>query len=265
MKRLLIVISWACLHTAVFAHDFWIEPSTYRPVVGERVELTLRVGDHFLGFPFPRDPHHLVEFVTHDPMGSRPVPGVDGQTPAGSVRQSVEGTIVVGYRSANTTVALEAGAFESYLRKVGLNQVIKTRTAEGRSTKEGREAYSRCAKTILSCGASPGAGYDHLLGFDLEIVPERNPYVQWQDGILPVRVLFSGTPIESIQVAAIHEDDSDPSHFGVTDISGRAHLSIDRPGVWMITAVHMIPAPAELTADWESFWASLTFERVPTE
>jgi len=30
--------------------------------------------------------------------------------------------------------------------------------------------------------------------------------------------------------------------------------------MWMIKAVHMIPAPAGIDADWSSFWASLTFE-----
>ena len=46
-----------------------------------------------------------------------------------------------------------------------------------------------------------------------------------------------------------------------TDAQGRARLRLDRPGVWLVKAVHMIPAPAGAGADWESFWASLTFER----
>ena len=30
-------------------------------------------------------------------------------------------------------------------------------------------------------------------------------------------------------------------------------------GVWLIKAVHMIAAPPGSGAEWESFWASLTF------
>jgi len=34
-----------------------------------------------------------------------------------------------------------------------------------------------------------------------------------------------------------------------------------RPGgMWLIKAVHMVPAPADSHADWASYWASLTFE-----
>ena len=31
-------------------------------------------------------------------------------------------------------------------------------------------------------------------------------------------------------------------------------------GVWLVKAVHMVPLPKGQDADWESFWASLTFE-----
>jgi uncharacterized GH25 family protein len=46
-----------------------------------------------------------------------------------------------------------------------------------------------------------------------------------------------------------------------TDSDGRVHLRLRAEGMWMIKAVHMIPAPAGSGADWMSYWASLTFER----
>src|SRR5689334_18749037 len=38
------------------AHDFWIEPSTFRPSVGERVTASLRVGEDLRGDAVPRIP-----------------------------------------------------------------------------------------------------------------------------------------------------------------------------------------------------------------
>jgi hypothetical protein len=29
--------------------------------------------------------------------------------------------------------------------------------------------------------------------------------------------------------------------------------------MWLVKAVHMVPSPAGVQADWDSFWASLTF------
>jgi uncharacterized GH25 family protein len=45
-----------------------------------------------------------------------------------------------------------------------------------------------------------------------------------------------------------------------TDAAGRVRVPLSRSGVWLVKAVHMIPAPAGADADWESIWASLTFE-----
>src|SRR5207248_2183584 len=45
------------------AHDFWIEPSNFRPAVGERVAAALRVGQKLAGDPLPRIPMLIDRFV----------------------------------------------------------------------------------------------------------------------------------------------------------------------------------------------------------
>ena len=50
-----------------------------------------------------------------------------------------------------------------------------------------------------------------------------------------------------------------PSLHARTDRNGRVTFALDS-GVWMIKAVHMVPAPPASGADWESFWSSLTFK-----
>ena len=44
-----------------------------------------------------------------------------------------------------------------------------------------------------------------------------------------------------------------------TDATGHARLRLNQPGMWLVKAVHMVPAPPGLDADWASYWASLTF------
>ena len=45
-----------------------------------------------------------------------------------------------------------------------------------------------------------------------------------------------------------------------TDKDGRVRFKVRPGGMWLIKAVHMVPAPAGARAEWASFWASLTFE-----
>ena len=48
---------------------------------------------------------------------------------------------------------------------------------------------------------------------------------------------------------------------GGTDAAGRALITLDNAGTWLIKGVHIIELPdTNEQADWESFWASLTFE-----
>ena len=49
-----------------------------------------------------------------------------------------------------------------------------------------------------------------------------------------------------------------------TDSDGRVHLTLKQGGMWLVKAVHMVPAPVGANADWQSYWASLTFE-LPSE
>ena len=51
MKRLMLIIFVAA---TARAHDFWIEPSTFHPQVGDAVTASLRVGENFAGDVVPR-------------------------------------------------------------------------------------------------------------------------------------------------------------------------------------------------------------------
>ncbi len=87
---------------------------------------------------------------------------------------------------------------------------------------------------------------------------EKNPYMLKGGGELPVRLLYEGKPLAGALVMALQRGRPDKV-TARTDAKGRAVLKLDRPGFWLVKAVQMIPAPADAGADWESFWASLTF------
>jgi hypothetical protein len=44
-------------------------------------------------------------------------------------------------------------------------------------------------------------------------------------------------------------------------VDGRARFALGAKGVWLVRVVHMVPAPRDSGADWESLWGSLVFER----
>jgi uncharacterized GH25 family protein len=259
LRRTAVLLAMLAVSEAS-AHDFWIEPSTYRPSVPSSVAVRLFVGDHFgRGEAYPRNPAHLRSFVIAGPAGTAAISGRAGEDPAGTVRIDAPGIYVIGYRSNHTVTELAADRFEAYLREENFEHISRQRAEHAQSSAPGREAFSRCAKAILVAGDGDGAGYDRGLGFTLELIPEKDPAALRPGDELPLRLLHEGAPLSGAYVAAINAEDASKRVEGRTNSQRRVSLRLGRDGVWLVRSVHMLPAAAGLDADWESLWASLTF------
>jgi uncharacterized protein DUF4198 len=243
----------------LLAHDMWIDPTTFVPQPGTIVGLRLRVGENLLGDPLPRDPALINEFVFEDGSGRKPVVGRDGADPAGLLRAATPGLIVVGYRSNPSTIEQTPEKFNQYLKEEGLDAVAALRARRKETGVKAREMFSRCAKSLVLAGpASAGQG-DRLLGLPLEIVAERNPYVTAIGQELPFRLTYENRPLPGALVVAINRLNPAEKLRARTDNDGRVRFTLMRGGMWLVKAVHMVPAPAGANAEWASYWASLTF------
>jgi uncharacterized GH25 family protein len=256
----MLVAAIALSRAPLFAHDLWIEPTTFSPEPGQIVGVRLRVGHNLLGDPLPRDPALVNQFVVEDAAGRQPVYGRDGADPAGLLRVAMPGLLVIGYHSHPSAVELMADKFNQYLKEEGLNAVAALRAQRNEMGASAHELFSRCAKSLLLSGAPSEAQGDRLLGFPLELVAERNPYALRTEEDLPVRLMFENRPLTGALVVAMNRRAPAEKLAARTDLAGRVRFRL-RPGrMWLVKAVHMVPAPAGATAQWESFWASLTFE-----
>jgi ABC-type Co2+ transport system, periplasmic component len=260
VKHALASAALLALSTGAAAHDFWIEPTAYRPSAGKAVGLRLRVGEGFRGDPVPRDSTRIDSFLLLDATGRRAVPGTEGADPAGLAVLRDGGTHVVAYRSRRNALALPGDRFDAYLAERGLDRVLEARARATDRAAPVHEVFSRCAKALLAPAGEATEGYDRVAGLRLELVPEADPFRLPNDGELPVRLLFDGTPLEGVLVAAIPSADPSRRLAARTDAEGRVVFRLEVPGAWLVKAVHMVPAPDGLDADWESLWASLTFE-----
>ena len=244
------------------AHDFWVQPERFTLEPG-RLAVGLRVGDAGEGEAFPRDERRIERFVAVGPSGGRDIVGRQGALPAGLVRLADEGLHVLGYRSTRAFVELAPQAFESYLREEGLDSIVELRARRGLEGEPGREAYSRCAKALVRVGEVPVDATDRLLGFPLELQLETNPWAEPAPEQVSVRLLYRGEPLAGAMIEVLdldHHAAHGSSPTARTDERGRVRLPLAGSGRWMLAAVHMVPLADHAEADWESFWASLTFE-----
>jgi len=243
----------------LLAHDMWIDPTTFFPEPGAVVGLRLRVGENLLGDPLPRDPALINQFVFEDGSGRRPVIGRDGADPAGFLRAGTSGVVVVGYRSNPSAIEQTPEKFNQYLKEEGLDTVAALRARRNETGLKGREMFSRCAKSLVLTGPAVTGQGDRRLGLPLEIIAERNPYMAAIGQELPFRLLYDNRPLAGALMVDINRLSPAEKLTARTDSQGRVRFTLRRGGMWLVKAVHMVPAPAGADAEWASYWASLTF------
>lgn len=242
------------------AHDMWIEPTSFAANAGKIIGLRLRVGQDFLGDPIPRDPALIEEFVSVDSSGRKPVYGHDGADPAGLVSLTQPGLLTIGYQSRPRPIVLPAPTFNQYLREEGLDGIAALRAQRNQTNADAREVFLRCAKSLVNSGAASKAEVDRVLGFTLELVAGKNPYTMSVGDDLPVSLTYEGHALAGALVVAMNRANPAAKIMSRTDDKGHITLHLSQEGIWMIKAVHMVPAATAVNADWASFWASLTFE-----
>lgn len=262
---------------SVEGHDFWLEPFPARVDPGDAVGVRLCLGAEFPGEVFFPDRAQVRKFLIVDGSGTRDVRIVRTGGFAGVLRTRNSGAAVVAYESAATSTVLTAEKFEAYLEEVGLEHISEMRRKRGESDKAGLESYSRSAKAILRVGGdsktateSPShepprdATWKLEAGLPLEITPLDDPFRATSDADrkMAFLVTFHGKPVEGVLVRARRhtEGDTEEPIRGRTDRDGRVVLSLLGTGRWLIAATWMVEAPEESDSDWQSTWASLTFE-----
>jgi uncharacterized GH25 family protein len=235
------------------AHDFWIEPSTFRPAPGAVVMTALRVGQDFVGDPVPRSSALIDSFVVRDADGTHPVAGFENRDPAGIIRFPKNGTAIIGYCSKPSPLEIPRAKFEQFLRDEGLESAVP---ASARAEETHRERFIRYAKSIVSNGGDPSS-LSQPFGFRLEIIPMTSVMSAEP---LQIRVLFEQKPLANALVTAIARDNP-AGHIRLrTDKQGRVTLPL-ASGVWLVKTASIVPAPHDAGVAWETLWASLTFER----
>jgi len=242
----------------VRAHEFWIEPESFRPAPGAKVPVRLFVGQYFKGNSMPWLAENFQRFYYADARGTENFRSVLGDDPAATLAVRAPGRNWIVLRSGSFDLSYDKpGEFEAFLVKEGIDHLVPRERRGGVPVKE---TYSRGAKSLLFAGRpAPGSAPDRAFGLPLELVAESDPYAG-KSAEFNVRLLYRGAALPGALVTAFHKAMPDTRIEARTDVSGRAQLALDREGVWLLNAVHLLPAPKKSGAQWETLWASLTFE-----
>ncbi len=185
-----------------------------------------------------------------------------GDTSVVTARVGESGTYIFGASLLPRELRLEAKEFNAYLASDGIPDVLAARKKNGSLNRPARERYSKHVKALIQVGDTRSTGYSVELGYPAEIIPLNNPYDLKAGGTLRIRAVVEGRPVPNQLVMSGGRTAGGafiPARSVRTDAEGVARIRVRSPGVWYVKFIHMGPAPAKASIDYESKWATLTF------
>ena len=242
-------------------HEFWIEPTDFSVPEGRRIEADLKVGQHLSGLSFPYLSNRFSSFKLSEGGLTSDLSGEEGSIPALGIISKSAGLKVITYVSTAdqlTYTALEQ--FVSYAELEGNSWAVEAHKQRGLPETGFVELYTRCAKALVQVGPVNPSDNDIAIGMPIEFVALKNPYALKAATDLPVVLLWSGKPVPNAQITVFHKTDNVTETRLRTDATGRASIPLNGGGLFLLSSVYLQEPPRASKAQWESYWASLTFE-----
>lgn len=258
----LIVLLATLSVCTLWAHDMWLVPHKFHLKPGENFILSANTG-----MDFPQS----LGAVTPDRLSSFKVIGKSGEmglkdfkTVGNSLTTGISlkeaGTYVVAMALKQKEIRLTAKEFNDYLLSDGITNIYELRKKEGILDKDAVEYYSKFAKTIVQVGDTLDDTPIRPHRLLIEIVPAINPYSLKQGDELEVKVLYRGRPLAHVEIAWSYPGMGKGFAGSTkTDANGNALVPLQKSGPYVIRLTYM-EWVKKLTHEWESYWASLTFE-----
>jgi uncharacterized GH25 family protein len=262
-RSALVFIAATCLSGAAVAHDLWVQPRLFAFAPAQKVPVDILIGHGPSREDWGIRLDRLVLLKAISPSGkSSDLLPAARATKAFMLNIAERGTHIIAMQSNNAESTLPAARYNEFAVEEGLSTIIAHRTATGTMAKPGRELYSRRAKSIVQVGAvsvQTSLSVTKPVGFDLEIIPERHPYLLGRGEKLPVLVTFRGRPLRGALVKLTNLDaDAKPVAMLRTNGQGRAAFAVPAKGKWLLNVVWSTPVAGESNL-YTTVFSSLTF------
>jgi len=186
-----------------------------------------------------------------------------GDTSVLSVRVEGAGTYVIGASLLPRQITLRAAEFNAYLADDGIPDVLAARKKKNELAKDATERYSKHIKALIQVGSSRTGDFSAVLDYPAELVPLDNPYSLSRGASLRVRALVDGKAVANQMVVAggrTRSGDRFREQKVRTNSAGVARVQLTGRGQWYVKFIHMVPFAGTEKIDYESKWATLTFE-----
>lgn len=263
---MIVVLMLLLTAAAAAAHDLFLKPDRFHAAPNTTARIAVLNGT-FTSSESAVTWDRVADARVITPAGSQPIVEDQWMTAADRSDLRVDvgeaGTYVIGVSTDPRVLRLGAEDFNTYLATEGVPEILELRRREGELDQPASERYAKHVKTLIQVGERRTDGFSTVLGYPAELVPLVNPYALTAGDDLSVRALVDGRPVPDLVLIA---GGRTPSGGVIDDAQvrtgtdGMARIRLESAGQWYVKFIHMIRVPADSAADYESKWATLTFE-----
>ncbi|MFN3134244.1 MAG: DUF4198 domain-containing protein [Candidatus Kryptonium sp.] len=257
MRKILIFLF---IFNFVYAHDYWLRPQKFILSKGDTLIVHLYVGDKLkaeIKRELQMEMTEKFELVKNDGIVDLLSQAKDKSIPILKREVDFDGLGLIVMERGWAHIELNAQEFNEYLKHEGITD-IKIDSKNGVQ----KERYRRYLKSLVLSGKEvKGEIYKKVLGQRLEIVLLKNPYLLKVGDELEVQVLFEGKPLVNKIVTLYSVGQNDVFEQKVkTNKNGIARFKVKNSGFQLVRLVHLRKCENCDDINWESFWASFSFE-----
>lgn len=258
------IIAVLGLSIQAHAHEFWLEPLSFKIDKGANLKAHIKVGQGFAdGDTYGYYPTNFERFDLTVNDSTKPLKNRFAQKPAVDQTIKRSGLHILTYQSRPSKLRYEKReVFEKFLREEGIEWVLKAHEKRGLPRLDFTELFKRFAKSLIKVG--DGEGQDRLMGLPFEWVVLTNPYSIVSRKTVEAQLYFDGKPFPNSTVNVFVRRGKQVDQIKLkTDIEGKIEVPVRKGDLFLLNAVHMIKpdesiaSPSE--ASWMSLWASTTF------
>jgi len=181
MKALICTFGLLFVSQVSLAHDYWIEPTDFRPGLGDVVPVKLFVGDHFKGeIERELSEEMTIDFLLSNSQGRHDIldPELYGKKPIGYPKFKSVGTNILAIQRNWAHIEMEGPKFHEYLKHEGLTHIINARVKAGEQQQAATERYRRYLKSLIVVGDQDNDHWKTVLGHKLEIIPLQKEHLE---------------------------------------------------------------------------------------
>lgn len=267
MKKKITAVFLICalLALPVLAHDLFLKPDSFFAKINQKISVSVMNGTFQKSegaVSFAR----LTDVSVVAPLGNRTnskeTDFTKNETTAFlNLVPTENGNYVVGLSTMWRENQLKAKEFNEYLVAEGIPEILENRKRDQELEIDGRYRYSKYVKTIIQVGNKQTDNYKTVLGYAVEMIPQKNPYKLKKGDSIEILCLKDGKPLVGQTVLSGYESGGKmAAEKSVrSDDKGIIKIKLDGAGKWYAKFINMVKID-DPKLNYESKWSTLTFE-----